>query len=199
MGSDPMWFAESFKLILVPILRGDNRLLSLSKSLTLPRFMTSDEQSFAVYTEGLGKSFGDVIALKGLNLRVPEKSTFGLLGPNGAGKTTTIKLLLGLLRPTSGRGVLLGQDIQKSNVEVRRRNGYLAQNPSYYTYMTAREILLFTLRFYYKGDKKILENRVQETLEMVELDKADRPIRGFSGGERQRLGIHRPRSTGRSS
>ena len=95
--------------------------------------MTSADQSFAVYTEGLSKSFGDVAALKGLNLRVPEKSIFGLLGPNGAGKTTTIKLLLGLLRPTSGRGALLGQDIQKSSVEVRRRIGYLAQNPSYYS------------------------------------------------------------------
>jgi ABC-2 type transport system ATP-binding protein len=152
----------------------------------------------AVHTEELSKSFGSVKALEGLNLRVPEKSIFGLLGPNGAGKTTTIKLLLGLIRPTSGRGTLLGQDIEKSSVEVRRRIGYLAQNPSYYTYMTAREILLFKLRFYYNGKRKALEERIQETLEMVELeDKADRPIRGFSGGERQRLGIaqaevHRP-------
>jgi ABC-2 type transport system ATP-binding protein len=144
----------------------------------------------AVYTEGLGKSFGSVVALKGLNLRVPEKSIFGLLGPNGAGKTTTIKLLLGLIKPTSGRGTILGQDIQKRSVEARRRVGYLAQNPSYYTYMTAREILMFKLRFYYGGERSELEKRVQETLEMVELeDKADRPIRGFSGGERQRLGV----------
>jgi ABC-2 type transport system ATP-binding protein len=152
----------------------------------------------AVYTEGLAKSYGPVKALRSLNLRVPEKSIFGLLGPNGAGKTTTIKLLLGLIRPTAGRGVLLGQDIEKSSVEVRRRIGYLAQNPSYYTYMTAREILLFKLRFYYRDEKRALEERAQDTLEMVDLgDKADRPIRGFSGGERQRLGIaqaevHRP-------
>ncbi|MDA4125149.1 MAG: ABC transporter ATP-binding protein [Thaumarchaeota archaeon] len=129
-------------------------------------------------------------ALEGLNLRVPQKSIFGLLGPNGAGKTTTIKLLLGLIKPTIGRGTILGQDIQKSSVEVRRRIGYLAQNPSYYTYMTAREILLFKLRFYFGGERRAMEERVQETLVMVELeDKADRPIRGFSGGERQRLGI----------
>jgi ABC-2 type transport system ATP-binding protein len=152
----------------------------------------------AVLTDGLGKSFGSVKALEGLNLRVPQKSIFGLLGPNGAGKTTTIKLLLGLIKPTAGRGTLLGQDIQKSSVEVRRRIGYLAQNPSYYTYMTAREILLFKLRFYYRGERKAMDDRIQETLQMVELeDKADRPIRGFSGGERQRLGIaqaevHRP-------
>jgi ABC-2 type transport system ATP-binding protein len=159
---------------------------------------SKEHAQLAVSTEGLSKSFGDVKALKGLNLRVPEKSIFGLLGPNGAGKTTTIKLLLGLIKPTSGRGTLLGQDIEKNSVEVRRRIGYLAQNPNYYTYMTAREILLFKLRFYYNGEKTTLEKRVQETLEMVELeDKADRPIKGFSGGERQRLGIaqaevHRP-------
>lgn len=159
---------------------------------------TKEPPQLAVSTDGLSKSFGEVKALKSLNLKVPEKSIFGLLGPNGAGKTTTIKLLLGLIKPTSGQGTLLGQDIEKNSVEVRRRIGYLAQNPNYYTYMTAREILLFKLRFYYNGEKATLEKRVQETLEMVELeDKADRPIRGFSGGERQRLGIaqaevHRP-------
>jgi ABC-2 type transport system ATP-binding protein len=152
----------------------------------------------AVSTEGLSKSYGSVTALKNLNLKVPEKSIFGLLGPNGAGKTTTIKLLLGLIKPTSGKGTILGQDIEKKSVESRRRIGYLAQIPSYYTYMTARQILLFKLRFYYVGEKETLANRVEETLEMVELqNKADRPIRGFSGGERQRLGIaqawvHRP-------
>jgi ABC-2 type transport system ATP-binding protein len=157
-----------------------------------------DHFQTAVSTEELSKSYESVRALKGLNLRVPEKSIFGLLGPNGAGKTTTIKLLLGLIKPTSGRGIILGQDIEKNSVEVRKRIGYLAQIPSYYTYMTARQILLFKLRFYYEGEKKILNSRVQETLEMMELeDKADRPIRGFSGGERQRLGIaqawvHRP-------
>jgi ABC-2 type transport system ATP-binding protein len=152
----------------------------------------------AVTTDELSKSYGSVSALKSLNLKVPEKSIFGLLGPNGAGKTTTIKLLLGLIKPTSGRGTILGEDIEKNSVEARRRIGYLAQNPSYYTYMTARQILLFKLRFYYVGEKKSLGKRVEETLEMVDLeDKADRPIRGFSGGERQRLGIaqawvHRP-------
>jgi ABC-2 type transport system ATP-binding protein len=150
----------------------------------------SETAQAAVLTEGLSKSFGAVKALEGLSLRVPEKSIFGLLGPNGAGKTTTIKLLLGLIKPTSGRGTLLGQDIEKSSVEVRKRIGYLAQNPSYYTYMTAREILRFKLRFYYGGERRAMDERIQETLEMVELeDKADRPIRGFSGGERQRLGI----------
>ena len=103
-----------------------------------------------------------------------------------------------MIKPTSGQGTILGQDIEKNSLDVRRHIGYLAQIPSYYTYMTAREILLFKLRFYYEGEKETLNKRVQETLEMMELgEKADRPIRGFSGGERQRLGIaqamvHRP-------
>ncbi|MFI5417290.1 MAG: ABC transporter ATP-binding protein [Candidatus Lutacidiplasmatales archaeon] len=152
--------------------------------------MVNSEKSFAISTDGLSKSYASVTALKGLNLRVPEKSIFGLLGPNGAGKTTTIKLLLGLLRPTAGGGTLLGQDILRNSVDVRRRIGYLAQNPSYYGYMTAREVLRFKFRFYCSGERSALEERVEETLDMVGLrDKADRPISGFSGGERQRLGL----------
>ena len=146
--------------------------------------------SLAIETQGLSKDFGSVNALRSLDLKVPRNSIFGFLGPNGAGKTTTIKLLLGLIHPTSGGGSLLGHDITQDSVEVRRRIGYLAQVPSYYTHMTAREILLFKMRFYYSGPGEAIEKRVEETLEVVELDdKADRPIKGFSGGERQRLGI----------
>jgi ABC-2 type transport system ATP-binding protein len=145
---------------------------------------------FAIFTDSLSKSYGSVQALKGLNLRVPKNSIFGFLGPNGAGKTTTIKLLLGLIKATSGRGVVLGQDMENRSVEVRRRIGYLAQIPMYYNYMTARQTLLFKLRFYCTGKKKDMERRVEKTLNVMGLeDKADRPIKGFSGGERQRLGI----------
>jgi len=143
-----------------------------------------------IETNSLSKSFGETEALRSLNLRVPKNSIFGFLGPNGAGKTTTIKLLLGLIRPTEGGGTVFGHDITQSSVEVRRRIGYLAQVPSYYTHMTAREILRFKTRFYYSGPRERIEERIEETLGMVELDdKADRPIKGFSGGERQRLGI----------
>ena len=151
-----------------------------------------------IETRGLSKSFGATQALRSLNLRVPRNSIFGFLGPNGAGKTTTIKLLLGLIRPTAGSGTMFGHDITRDSIEVRRRVGYLAQVPSYYTHMTARETLRFKAQFYYSGPQRAIEERVEETLRMVELeDKADRPIKGFSGGERQRLGIaqaqiHRP-------
>ena len=119
-----------------------------------------------------------------------QNSICGFLGPNGAGKTTTIKLLLGLARPTGGSGRVFGLDIEKQNDEIRRRVGYLAQDPRFYEYMTARETLRFTARFFYEGPRAEIEARIAETLDLVGLaDKADRPIKGFSGGERQRLGI----------
>jgi ABC-2 type transport system ATP-binding protein len=145
---------------------------------------------WVIQTQGLGKRYRNVTALKSLDLKVAKNSIFGFLGPNGAGKTTTIKLLLGLTRPTHGGGTVFGQDIVHGNVAIRKRIGYLAQNPSYYTYMTARETLRFRARFFYTGPKSGIEDRIAETLELVGLqDKADRPIKGFSGGELQRLGI----------
>jgi len=146
--------------------------------------------SLVIDTHDLGKAYKNVQALKSLSLQVQQHSIFGFLGPNGAGKTTTIKLLLGLARPTTGSGSVFGYDIQRQSVQIRHRVGYLAQNPFYYETMTARETLRFTLGFFFRGPGKKLEERIEETIELVGLtDKADRPIHGFSGGERQRLGI----------
>ena len=101
-----------------------------------------------------------------------------------------MKLLLGLTRPTSGGGLIFGQDIVQDSVEIRKRVGYLAQDPRFYAHMTARETLRFKARFYYSGPANEIEARIAETLELVGLaDKADRSIKGFSGGERERLGI----------
>lgn len=143
-----------------------------------------------IQTKGLSKAYGGVPALKSLDLKVHKNSIFGFLGPNGAGKTTTIRLLLGLARPSSGSGTVFGKDIVRDSVEIRKRVGYLAQEPHYYEYMTAREVLRFTASFFYAGPQKKVDKRIEETLGLVGLEgKADRPIKGFSGGERQRLGI----------
>ncbi len=145
---------------------------------------------YVISTEGLGKSFGDTAALKSLDLRVPPRSIFAFLGPNGAGKTTTIKLLLGLLRPSRGGGRILGMDIVRESVDIRARIGYLPQDPRFYEHMTARQTLEYTATFFYAGPQAEIERRVNEMIELVGLEgKADRPIKGFSGGERQRLGI----------
>jgi ABC-2 type transport system ATP-binding protein len=138
----------------------------------------------------LSKSFGEVHALKSLDLRVPQKSIFAFLGPNGAGKTTTIKLLLGLLKPTSGGGKILGKDILRDSVDIRASIGYLPQDTHFYEHMSARQTLEYTARFFYAGPQAEINRRVNEMIELVGLEgKADRPIKGFSGGERQRLGI----------
>jgi ABC-2 type transport system ATP-binding protein len=149
-----------------------------------------ESTEYVIQTQGLSKTFKNVNALKSLNLKVPKNSIFGFLGPNGAGKSTTIKLLLGLAQPTAGTGTVFGMDISQQNPEIRRRVGYLAQDPRYYERMSARETLRFTARFFYTGPKDDIEARIEETLDLVGLkDKADRPLKGFSGGERQRLGI----------
>ncbi len=152
--------------------------------------MTNSTNSFVIHTQGLSKSFNGVQALKLLDLSVPKHSIFGFLGPNGAGKTTTIKMLLGLAKPTQGSGKLFGLDIVRESVEIRKRVGYLAQDPRFYGRMTARETLRHTARYFYSGPQAAIESRINETLELVGLEeKADRSITGFSGGERQRLGI----------
>ncbi|HWI66187.1 MAG TPA: ABC transporter ATP-binding protein [Symbiobacteriaceae bacterium] len=144
----------------------------------------------AIATAGLAKAYGDQVALRSLNLEVPAQTICGFLGPNGAGKSTTMKLLLGLIRPSAGTGSVCGQDIVRQSLSVRRRVGYLAQEPRFYDHMTARETLRFAARLFYTGPADLIEQRVQESLELTGMEaKADRPVRGFSGGERQRLGI----------
>jgi ABC-2 type transport system ATP-binding protein len=146
--------------------------------------------NLAIDTHGLSKKYRETDALKPLDLKVARNSIFGFLGPNGAGKTTTIKLLLGLIRPTTGGGTVCGSDIVHDSLDVRRKIGYLPQNPRFYEHMTAREMLRFRARFFYRGPQTEIEQRIEKTLVLVGLDdKADRPIRGFSGGELQRLGI----------
>lgn len=146
--------------------------------------------AYVIQTNDLGKSFDEVDALRSLNLNVPKNSIFGFLGPNGAGKTTTMKLLLGLIRPTTGGGTVFGMDIARDSIDIRSRIGYLPQEPRFYEHMSARQTLDFTARFFFRGPDTQIKARVEETLELVGLaNKADRPIKGFSGGERQRLGI----------
>jgi ABC-2 type transport system ATP-binding protein len=152
--------------------------------------MMNQSNEMVIQTDGLSKAFGPVHALKSLDLRVPQHSIFGFLGPNGAGKTTAMKLLLGLIRPTTGGGTVFGQDIVRDSLAIRSHVGYLPQQPRFGDNMSARETLDFTARFFFSGPRPKIEARVDEMLDLVGLqDKADRPVNGFSGGERQRLGL----------
>lgn len=153
---------------------------------------------FAVQAVDLTKSYGEVTALAGLDLVVPRHSLFGFLGPNGAGKTTTMRLLLGLSRPTSGRATVLGHDVVSESLEIRRRVGYLPQQPRFPAQLTARELLRYARGFFPEDADHAVEDEIGEALELVGLAaRADRRVGGMSGGERQRLGIaqaqiHRP-------
>ena len=147
-------------------------------------------EKYIIKTKNLSKTYGLVQVLEGLDLRVPEHSIFGFLGPNGAGKTTTMKLLIGLIRPTSGSGKVFNRDIFRESTAIRSRIGYLPQQPRFISDMTARETLRFTAGFFYAGPKIKIEERVKEMLDLAGLEEmADRPVKGFSGGERQRLGL----------
>ena len=148
------------------------------------------DADLAVETAALSKSYDGVHAVDSIDLKVPQHSVFGFLGPNGAGKTTTMKMLLGLIRPTAGSGTVFGLDIVADSSEVRRRIGYLPQEPRFYPHMTARETLRFAAGFFFSGPADRIEARIDEMLELVGIaEKADRPIRTLSGGETQRLGI----------
>ncbi|MFX0152535.1 MAG: ABC transporter ATP-binding protein [Candidatus Hodarchaeota archaeon] len=148
------------------------------------------QEEVVIKTTNLTKMYNDVAALKNLSLEVKKHSIFGFLGPNGAGKTTTIKLLIGLIQPTSGSGEIFGLNFKSESMKIRSRIGYLSQEPSFYTHLSAREVLEFTARFFFSGPKKGIIHRASEMLDLVSLsDKADRPIKGYSSGEKQRLGI----------
>ncbi|HEX5015153.1 MAG TPA: ABC transporter ATP-binding protein [Candidatus Limnocylindrales bacterium] len=143
----------------------------------------------AITTRGLTKRFGSVIALDALDLDVPKGSIFGLLGPNGAGKTTTIRILTGLARATAGSAQVAGVDVADDRPEVRRRMGYLDQDPRFYGWMKGRELLELVGRLAgLRGEA--LRGRVAASLRRTGLgDAGERRIGTYSGGMRQRLGI----------
>ncbi len=136
------------------------------------------------YSNFLRKKFQ---ALDELSLTVASGETFGLLGLNGAGKTTTLKLLLGLLRPTTGEVKVLGHDA--GDIRALARIGFLPETPYFYSYLSADEFLDFSGRLFAMPAKQRRE-RAKELLELVGLtDAAKKPIGKFSKGMMQRLGI----------
>ncbi|MFF2995891.1 ATP-binding cassette domain-containing protein [Streptomyces sp. NPDC057950] len=143
----------------------------------------------AIYAEGLVKTFGDVKALDGVDLDVPEGTVLGLLGPNGAGKTTAVRCLTTLLRPDSGKVIVAGVDVLKHPDEVRRRVGLSGQFAAVDEYLTGRENLQMVGRLY-QMRSRAAKGRAVELLEQFHLtDAADRPAKTYSGGMRRRLDL----------
>ena len=143
----------------------------------------------AIYAEGLDQTFGNVKALDGVDLEVPEGTVLGLLGPNGAGKTTTVRCLTTLLRPDSGRAVVAGLDVLKQPDAVRRSIGLSGQFAAVDEYLTGRENLQMVGQLY-QMRAKAAKVRADELLEQFHLtDAADRTAKTYSGGMRRRLDL----------
>lgn len=145
--------------------------------------------SAVIETINLTKRYRDLVAVNDLTLQVEHGEIFGFLGPNGAGKTTTILMLLGLTEPTGGRASVCGSDPTQQPLEVKKRVGYLPENPGFYEDLTARDNLLYIARLNRIPDREA-EQRISQLLEQVGLaEDGHRPVREYSRGMKQRLGI----------
>ena len=142
-----------------------------------------------IETHGLTRKFGDFTAVDKLDLQVERGSIFGFLGPNGSGKSTAIRMLSGLLEPTSGSALVLGRDVQKDPEGVKRSIGYMNQAFSLYRDLTVTENLNFFGRIYgLRGDR--LAQRKKEVVDLVGLEKyLERRSGQLSGGWKQRLAL----------
>jgi ABC-2 type transport system ATP-binding protein len=147
--------------------------------------------SAMIQAESLTRRFGDHVAVDGLTFRVEEGEVFGVLGPNGAGKTTTVRMLNGVLAPTSGQARVLGLDPCTQGDEIRRRTGVLTETPSLYERLTARENLALFATLYEVPEHEAA-TRVEELLRFLGLgERADDKAGGFSKGLKQRLALAR--------
>jgi ABC-2 type transport system ATP-binding protein len=146
-----------------------------------------------IQTDQLTKYYGKARGIIDVSLQVEEGEIFGFIGPNGAGKSTTIRLLLGLIFPTSGRATIFGKDVIKDGPEIRQDIGYLPSEVFYYERMKVIDLLKYSASFY----RNASEERMYELAEIMELD-LNRRIEDLSYGNKKKVGIvqgllHRPR------
>jgi ABC-2 type transport system ATP-binding protein len=140
---------------------------------------------YIVETKVLEKSFKGFKAVKGIDLKIKKGTIYGFLGPNGAGKSTTIRMMLGLIKPTSGEVRVFGKSIEKDREEILKDVGALVESPSYYGHLTAYENLEVTRRIL-----KVDKSEVDKVLAFVKLTEVkNKKVKEFSLGMKQRLGI----------
>lgn len=139
-----------------------------------------------IETTNLTKKYGKNVSVSQLDLRVPEKCIYGFLGPNGAGKSTTMKMLLNLIKPTEGKVMLFGEELnQKNRLEILRDTGSLIESPSYYGHLSGRENLRIVQML--KGAE---EKEIDEVLHIVRMEnQQNKKADHYSLGMKQRLGI----------
>jgi len=137
--------------------------------------------------ENLVKKYQSLLAVDGLNLEIPKGQLFGFLGPNGAGKTTTIKLLMGLLKPTSGSISIGGVNIHEDPVQAKAMVGYIPDRPYIYNKLTGMEYLEFIADLF-SMEKQLVQSRARKFMEFFDLKEfADELIEGYSHGMKQKL------------
>jgi ABC-2 type transport system ATP-binding protein len=143
----------------------------------------------AILVEGLTKSFGDVHALRGIDLSVPRGTVLGVLGPNGAGKTTAVRILTTLLQPDSGRALVEGYDVVRHAAAVRRSIGLSGQSAAIQEELTGRENLEIVGRLYHLSWPRARSRAGDLLAEFGLLDAADRAAKTYSGGMQRRLDL----------
>ena len=147
------------------------------------------ERAVAIETVKLRKTYGALTAVDDLTFQVHAGEIFGLLGPNGAGKSTTLRILITLLRPTSGQAIVLGHDVAREADVVRRLIGYVPQERAIDRFLTGREHLLLLADLYHLP-KDEAARRIPELLKLVDLEaRADQPAKTYSGGMKRKLDI----------
>lgn len=146
-------------------------------------------RAVAIETIKLRKTYGTLVAVDDLTFQVYAGEVFGLLGPNGAGKSTTLRILITLLRPTSGQAIVLGHDVARDADLVRRLIGYVPQERAIDRFLTGREHLLLLADLYHLP-KDEAQRRIPELLKLVDLEaRADQPAKTYSGGMKRKLDI----------
>ena len=146
-------------------------------------------EELAVEAKGLTKTYKDVEALRGIDLRIERGTVLGLLGPNGAGKTTAVRILTTLLPPTAGKASVMGLDVEDDAAALRAQIGLAGQNAAVDENLTGFENLEMVGRLYHLGKKRSAE-RARALLDRFELDEAgDRLVKTYSGGMRRRLDL----------
>jgi ABC-2 type transport system ATP-binding protein len=147
------------------------------------------DRAVAIETIKLRKTYGTLTAVDDLTFQVYAGEVFGLLGPNGAGKSTTLRILITLLRPTSGQALVLGHDVAKEPDTIRRLIGYVPQERAIDRFLTGREHLLLLADLYHLP-KAEARRRIPELLKLVDLEtRADQPAKTYSGGMKRKLDI----------
>jgi ABC-2 type transport system ATP-binding protein len=144
---------------------------------------------YAISINNLTKKFGGFTAVNGISFDIPKGKIFGFLGPNGSGKSTTIRMICGVLRPTSGEGMVLGYDLIKDTERIKQNIGYMSQKFSLYEDLTVEENLDFYGNIYMMSREK-LQARKKQLIEMANLKGKEKSLAGtLSGGWKQRLAL----------